>query len=80
MRKYPLAAFILLLGAAHGQDRTVPDAYRTVLRAQYAAKAPSPPLNAAEAQRIYDAYLATLGIPANKVSSDSGQGAGMAPR
>lgn len=80
MKKYLLAAFIASLGAAQAQDIAVPDAYRALLRAQYAARTPPPPLAPAEAQRIYDAYLAALGKSASKPSSDSGQEAGMAPR
>jgi hypothetical protein len=78
MRPYLFA--LLLLSSAAAQDRTAPATYRDVLRAQYAARTPSPPLDAAEAQRIYDAYLAGRGEQANKSSSNSGQKAGMAPR
>jgi hypothetical protein len=80
MKKYLFAAFIASLGAAQAQDIAVPDAYRALLRAQYAARTPSPPLDPAEAQRIYDAYLAARSTTASKTSSNSGQEAGMAPR
>lgn len=80
MKIFLFVALLFSFGVAQGQDRAIPAAYRAVLRAQYAARTPSPPLDAAEAQHIYDAYLAALGKSANKPSTDSGQEAGMTPR
>jgi hypothetical protein len=81
MRAKILLVCILLVPAASagGQeaatnDRKAPDAaYRAVMKAQYEADEPPPPMRADEAQSIYDAYLRTIGRPDHRRQSpDSG--------
>jgi hypothetical protein len=60
MKYFALCAALLLPFA--GQAKT-PSAWRAVMRAQYAAKTPVPPLSAPEAKRIYQAYLRGIGRP-----------------
>jgi hypothetical protein len=64
----------LSLSAAAAQDNLpVPAAaYRAVMRAQYGARKPPPPMSAGEAQHIYDAYLSAIGRSGNHRSSYSG--------
>jgi hypothetical protein len=66
------ALCILLLPFAV-QAKT-PSAYRAVMRAQYAAKTPVPPLSAPEAKRIYQAYLRGMGQPhRNRAAPEAAQ-------
>jgi hypothetical protein len=58
-------------------DKPAPSAYRQLMQAQYAAKAAPMPARPDEAQRIYNAYLRTIGQPVNGRNPDSGTTAGM---
>ena len=59
-RKFLLSAALLFASPASGQEAPVAT-YREVMKAQYKARTPAPPVAATEAQRVYDAYLRTIG-------------------
>lgn len=75
-RIFLVCALLLPAVPASGQEdrsngQQSPDvAYHTVMKAQYEAREPAPPMRADEAQRIYDAYLSTIGRPDNHRISD----------
>jgi hypothetical protein len=54
-----------------------PSSYQQVMQAQYAAKAAPVPAPPEEAQRIYDAYLRSIGQPTKDSSLEPGSNAGM---
>lgn len=62
---------------ATGNDTSALLAYQQLMQAQYAAKAPPLPARPDEAQRIYNAYLRTIGQSASGRNPDSGTTAGM---
>jgi hypothetical protein len=72
-----VAAAFLAAPAAAEEAQTSPSAFAQVMRAQYAAKQAPLPANADEAQRIYDAYLRSIGKPIEKPSQNSGDSAGI---
>jgi hypothetical protein len=60
-------------GTAFAQDAASPrQAYQDVMQAQYAARQAPLAVSAEEAQRIYDAYLKSIGHPAPKTANDAG--------
>ena len=64
---------------AAGSQAPAPSAYQDVMRAQYAARTASQPARPEEAQRIYDAYLRSIGQPAKDRSTNTGDIAAMPP-
>jgi hypothetical protein len=70
---YRLGIFALLAGTtlAHAADNSAAPPSRTedVLRTQYAAHTTPTAQRAEEAQRIYDAYLKSIGKPTRNPSS-----------
>lgn len=62
--------------AAESEAPPPPSRYQDVMRAQYAARAKPAPMRPEEAQRIYDAFLRSIGQPAKDNSVDSGGSAG----
>jgi len=71
-----LFAALLATPAMSSDVPPKPDAYAAIMQAQYAAKGTPSPISAAEAQRIYDIYLRSIGKPVETRSQDSGGGAG----
>jgi hypothetical protein len=81
MRKLNILAGLLLLAAAQARAAdTTPSAYRRVMQAQYAASTPVKAATPEEAQRIYEAYLRSIGRPAKDPSTDTGKDAGIPSR
>lgn len=56
---------LLLVLPARAQDAATPEpqGYRAVMQAQYAARQQPAPMRPEEAQKIYDAYLQSIGRP-----------------
>jgi hypothetical protein len=69
---------VLLVAPARAAESDTPalSAYRQVMQAQYAAKTAPMPARPDEAQRIYNAYLRTIGQQTNGRNPDSGGAAG----
>lgn len=82
MTRILFAALLFLApGSARAVETVSPSqAYQDVMRAQYAARQASPPISAEEAQRIYDAYLKTIGQPARQRPSGLGADATLPSR
>ena len=76
MIRYALCLALALPLTLHAEG--APTAYSAIMRAQYAARTAVPPLPAAEAERVYDAYLRSIGAPAK--TPHSGDKAGMSSR
>ena len=55
----------LLILPARAQEAAAPEpqGYRAVMQAQYAARQRAVPMRPEEAQKIYDAYLQSIGRP-----------------
>lgn len=72
------ALLVMSAAPAHGagSENLIPSAYEAAMQAQYAARAAPSPARPEEAQRIYDAYLRSIGQAA-KAHSDDGVGAAM---
>ena len=71
-----LAAAFCIAPALADEGRPPATAFAEVMQAQYAAKQAPLPANAEEAQRIYDAYLRSIGKTIEKPSQNSGDNAG----
>jgi hypothetical protein len=68
-----LVFLVCLSLPVQADDRARPaSAYREVMDAQYAARQPPLAARAEEAQRIYDAYLQSIGKPRRDPSTSSG--------
>jgi hypothetical protein len=75
-----LAALLLSALPAEGAAPSPADAYRAVMAAQIHADAKPKPVMPAEAQRIMDIYLRSLGQKPAARSLNSGNDQGMPPR
>ena len=85
MKKYSSGFGMLLTlwacaPAQAADNGTPPASYRQVMQAQYAAKAAPVPARPEEAQRIYDAYLRSIGQPTKDSSLETGSNAGTPSR
>jgi hypothetical protein len=62
--RFPLLLVMIATPALCAESGADPAAaYRAVLQAQYGARQPAPPARPEEAQKIYDAYLQSMGQP-----------------
>jgi hypothetical protein len=66
-----LLALSALMLPARAQETEKAQSYQDVMRAQYAARQAPVPMGPAEAQKIYDTYLQSIGRPAREQSDES---------
>jgi hypothetical protein len=62
---------LILPARAQEAEKFEPQGYRAIMQAQYAARGQPEPARPEEAQKIYDAYLQSIGRPIKERSEDA---------
>jgi hypothetical protein len=66
-----IVPLLILPARAQETETSKPQGYRAVMQAQYDARQQPVPERAEEAQKIYDAYLQSIGRPIKDRSEDA---------